>query len=108
MKFTADICVIGGSCTAVFAAIRAARLGKKVILVDRSGKFGGVATLNFVGMWHSLYDFEMKEQIIGGLTDEVLKQLERRNARKGEPRSWSTINTEELTLVLDDFVKQSQ
>ena len=32
---TADICVIGGSCTGVFAAVRAARLGAKVILVEQ-------------------------------------------------------------------------
>lgn len=29
----ADICVLGGSCTGVFAAIRAARLGAKVVLI---------------------------------------------------------------------------
>ena len=32
----ADICVIGGSATGVFAAVRAARLGAKVILVERA------------------------------------------------------------------------
>ena len=31
----ADICVLGGSCTGVFAAIRAARLGAKVVLVEK-------------------------------------------------------------------------
>lgn len=103
VKITADICVIGGSCTGVFAAVRAARLGKKVVLLERTGKFGGVATLDFVGIWHSLYDFEGKRQIIGGLTGEVLEQLEKRNARKGEQNGWSAINTEELTLVLDDL-----
>ena len=28
-----DICVLGGSCTGVFAAVRAARLGAKVAIV---------------------------------------------------------------------------
>ena len=38
----ADLCVIGGSCTGVFAAVRAARLGAKVILLERQNRFGGL------------------------------------------------------------------
>lgn len=37
---TADICVIGGSCTGVFAAVRAARLGAKVVLIERQNRLG--------------------------------------------------------------------
>jgi hypothetical protein len=29
-----DICVLGGSCTGVFAAVRASRLGSKVAIVE--------------------------------------------------------------------------
>ncbi|UCF17419.1 MAG: FAD-dependent oxidoreductase, partial [Phycisphaerales bacterium] len=36
----ADVCVLGGSCTGVFAAIRAARLGAKVILIEKQNSFG--------------------------------------------------------------------
>jgi glycerol-3-phosphate dehydrogenase len=32
-----DLCVIGGSCTGVFAAVAAARLGLKVALVEPNG-----------------------------------------------------------------------
>ena len=32
----ADICVVGGSCTGVFAAIRAARLGAKVVILEKT------------------------------------------------------------------------
>jgi heterodisulfide reductase subunit A-like polyferredoxin len=39
-----DICVLGGSCTGVFAAVRAARLGASVALVEKMNCFGGVAT----------------------------------------------------------------
>lgn len=45
-----DICVIGGSCTGVFAAIRAARLGAKVVLIEKQNRFGGVATTGLVCM----------------------------------------------------------
>ncbi|MBQ9775697.1 MAG: FAD-dependent oxidoreductase, partial [Lentisphaeria bacterium] len=80
---SADICVIGGSCTGVFAAVRAARLGAKVILVEKANRFGGVATCGLVGMWHSLFDMECQRQIIGGLTYEMLERLDRRGAVSG-------------------------
>jgi ribulose 1,5-bisphosphate synthetase/thiazole synthase len=62
----ADICVLGGSCTGVFAAVRAARLGAKVVIVEKQNRFGGVATNGLVHMWHSIYDTDFNEQIIGG------------------------------------------
>ena len=109
--FSADICVIGGSCTGVFAAIRAARLGAKVILVEQQNRFGGVATLGLVGMWHSLFDINGEQQIIGGLTYEVMERLEKRNSispwfRDGCKSLTHGIrfNTEELTLELDDMI----
>jgi flavin-dependent dehydrogenase len=59
-----DICVIGGSCTGVFAAIRAARLGARVAIVEKQNCFGGVATISMVNAWHSLLDTEFERQII--------------------------------------------
>jgi heterodisulfide reductase subunit A-like polyferredoxin len=38
-----DICVLGGSCTGVFAAVRAARLGAQVMIVEKQSHFGGAA-----------------------------------------------------------------
>lgn len=46
-----DICVLGGSVTGVFAAVRAARLGARVALVERQNAFGGVATSGLVNIW---------------------------------------------------------
>ena len=43
-----DIVVLGGSCTGVFAAVRAARLGARVAIIEQSGTFGGTATNSFV------------------------------------------------------------
>ena len=71
----ADVCVLGGSCTGVFAAIRAARLGARVVLVERANCFGGVATLSLVNVWHSPLDTEFTQPIIGGLTIETIERL---------------------------------
>ena len=70
-----DLVVIGGGCTGVFAAVRAARLGLKVAIIEKSNCFGGVATNGLVNVWHSLYDIDGKEQIIAGLTEEVEQML---------------------------------
>lgn len=41
----ADVVVVGGGTTGPLAAIAAARLGKKVVLIERFGSLGGVLTL---------------------------------------------------------------
>ena len=68
-----DVVVLGGSCTGVFAALKAAEAGAKVALIEMAGGFGGTATQGLVPVWHSLYATDGKRKIIGGLTD-ALKQ----------------------------------
>lgn len=48
----ADVRVLGGSCTGLFAAIRAARLGARVVIVEKDNCFGGIATTTMVDAWH--------------------------------------------------------
>ena len=106
----ADICVLGGSCTGVFAAVRAARLGARVIVVERQNAFGGVATRALVNVWHSFLDAEFKNRIIAGLSQEVIERLARRNAVLEYKRSPSTgfrFNSQELMMELDELVLES-
>ena len=49
-----DVCVIGGSCTGVFAAVAAARKGAKVAIVENHGFFGGMATASLLGVWQAI------------------------------------------------------
>jgi Dehydrogenases (flavoproteins) len=101
-----DVCVVGGSCTGVFAAIRAARMGARVALIEGHGFFGGTATAGLVSVWHSLFDTEGKKQIIAGLTDEVIEKMCARGmARKFEPENphkYVSFNAAELILTLDE------
>ncbi len=102
-----DICVIGGSCTGVFAAVRAARLGARVAIVEKQNCFGGVATAGLVNIWHSLLDTAQEKQIIGGLTVEIIERLKRRQAVDDSSSSASVayrLNTEELKIELDELV----
>jgi hypothetical protein len=105
-----DICVLGGSCTGVFAAVRAARLGAKVAVVEKQNCFGGVATSSLVNIWHSIYDTEHKIQIIAGLTTETVERLKKRNAvvtNENNPNSYYRFNSQELKIELDELVVEN-
>ncbi len=102
-----DICVLGGSCTGVFAAVRAARLGAKVAIVEKQNAFGGVATSSMVNIWHSMLNTEYDKQIIAGLTAEMIERLSLRKAVVNSERSASigvTFNSQELKIELDELV----
>ena len=108
-----DICVLGGSCTGVFAAVRAARLGAKVAIIEKQNCFGGVATAGMVNIWHSLYDNGNSKQIIAGLTQEVIERLKKRNAVIDYQKDMKInkcnayyLNTEELKIELDELVAE--
>jgi hypothetical protein len=105
-----DICVLGGSCTGVFAAVRAARLGASVALVEKMNCFGGVATSGMVNIWHSLQDTGYHQQIIAGLTWEVVERLQKRDAviRNQNSIDAFMLNTEELKIELDELVQESK
>ena len=104
-----DICILGGSCTGVFAGVRAARLGASVAVVEKQNAFGGVATSSLVNIWHSLYDTEGKQQIIAGLTKEVIDRLAVRDAVNvsSNPSSAYTFNSQELKIELDELVLEA-
>lgn len=103
----ADVCVVGGSCTGVFAAVRAARLGLRVAIVEKQNAFGGMATQAILGHWHSLQDTTFAREIIAGLTREVIERLRKRDAVECFERSPDygfVLNTEELKVELDELV----
>lgn len=104
-----DLCIIGGSCTGVFAAIRAARMGLKVVIVEQDTILGGMATAAQVNEWHSTWDTTGEQRIIGGLTLEVVDRLRKRNAiaeqrpiHRGEFR----FNSAELAGELDVLARE--
>ncbi|MDO6603953.1 FAD-dependent oxidoreductase [Arenibacter palladensis] len=113
-----DICVLGGSCTGVFAAVRAARLGAKVAIVEKQNAFGGVATNAMVNTWHSLRNTDFTKQIIAGLTSEVLERLAKRDAFVDSGRNpddkkiyrsqeLKNFNSQELKIELDELILES-
>lgn len=107
----ADICVAGGSCTGVFAAVTAARRGARVAVVEPQNRFGGTATASQVCYWHSIFNLDYSRQIIAGMTDEILHRLDRRGqvdyADGPDPSWYARLNTEELAIELDELVVEA-
>lgn len=108
--YDADICVIGGSCTGVFAAIRAARLGARVVIIEKQNMFGGTATAGLVNIWHTLYDTDYKEQIIAGLTYEVEQLLSKHDAAlfENNDSSGCRFNPVRLSVILDKLIIENK
>ena len=74
-SYKCDLLVIGGGPSGVCAAISAARLGAKVMLVDSGNCLGGMGTKGLVGPFMTCYDAKGEEMIIRGLFEEVVDRL---------------------------------
>lgn len=76
---TSDICIYGGTCAGVVAAIAAAKAGRSVLLIEPGRHLGGMTTggLGFTDIGNKL--------AIGGLSREFYKQL---GKHYGKDESW--------------------
>jgi glycine/D-amino acid oxidase-like deaminating enzyme len=67
-----DVLVIGGGLAGVSAAVSAARLGKKVTLIEKSIVLGGLATLGHVCIYLAICD-GLGTKVFGGMAEELLQ-----------------------------------
>ena len=79
MKAETEVLVIGGGTAGVSAAVAAARNGADVILAERLGYLGGLATGGLIALLLTLDDGRGC-QVIGGLCQEITDRLQRRGA----------------------------
>ena len=72
----ADICVVGAGISGVSAAIEAARLGRRVILVDGLPSLGGQAVNSIIGMMVGLFGNPPgNKQLTHGIADDIIRDL---------------------------------
>ena len=91
----ADVIVCGAGPAGVTAAITAARTGARVRLFEAHGALGGVWTTGLLGF---LLDFNKP-----GFNQELVRELDRRDARRLPSASSMTYEPEEMKLILDEL-----
>lgn len=79
VKAETQVLVVGGGTAGVSAAVAAARAGADVLLVERLGYLGGLATGGMIILLLTLDDGRGR-QVVGGLCQEVTDRLARRGA----------------------------
>lgn len=81
-----EVLVVGGGSAGVSAAVAAARNGADVILVERLGYLGGLATGGLIILLLTLDDGRGR-QVIGGVCQEMTDRLQQRGAAYFPPKS---------------------
>ena len=82
-KLEAEICVLGAGIAGTSAALEAARLGRKVLLVDGLPTLGGQAVNSIIGTFCGLFTNgapPKRFQLTHGIADELLRDLGRQGA----------------------------
>ncbi len=71
-----DICVLGAGIAGISAALEAARLGRKVVLVDGLPALGGQAVNSIIGTFCGLFaNGPHGYQLTHGIADDILRDL---------------------------------
>ncbi len=109
-----DLVVAGGGPAGAAAAICAARLGAKVVLLEATGSLGGTGTSALVSYWYTLTDGS--RSLAGGLCLELVQALCRENAaspnalekfKKGLPVGSIGFQPEAMKLLLDKLCQDA-
>src|SRR4051812_11781574 len=109
-----DLVVAGGGPAGTAAAVCAARLGLKVLLVEATGCLGGMGTSGLVASFGPVSDGE--RMLVGGFMKELLETMWAQKAfgphvvqefLHSQLNRWVPFNPEHLKRILDDFTVQA-
>ena len=102
VRVSADICVLGAGIAGVSAALEAARLGRKVALVDALPALGGQAVNSIIGTFCGLFaNGTHGIQLTHGIADDILRELGAQDAlhyRRGGPSNTTVVMYDEIAL----------
>jgi len=97
-----DVLVVGGGPGGVPAAVAAARMGARTVLVERYGFLGGMATAGLVNPYMEYWAGQ--RQLSRGIFAEIIDHLDRAGGLAADRQ---TFDEEILKLVLDDLVHEA-
>jgi hypothetical protein len=109
-----DLVVAGGGPAGTSAAVCAARLGLKVLLVEATGCLGGMGTSGLVASFGPVSDGE--RMLVGGFMRELLETMWAQKAfgpqvvpefLHSQLNRWVPFHPEHLKRILDEFVVQA-
>jgi flavin-dependent dehydrogenase len=99
----ADICVVGAGIAGISAALEAARLGRKVALVDGLHALGGQAVNSVIGTFCGLFSNGYHGyRLTHGIADGILRDLGAQGAlhyRHGGPSNTLVVQYDEVALA---------
>jgi len=100
-----DVCVVGGGLAGTMAAISAAREGKRVILLEKYGCLGGMATAALVFPFMRDCEAGSNKRVNAGLYARLLKEIYELGGSKSEDDRFYM--EEFMKIVLDRMVKEA-
>lgn len=109
-----DIVVAGGGPAGTAAAVCAARLGLKTLLVEATGCLGGMGTSGLVASFGPVSDGE--RMLVGGFMKELLQTMWQRQAfgphvvqefLDAQLNRWVPFKPESLKRILDEFAVEA-
>jgi len=81
IEVDADICVVGSGAAGISAALEAAGLGRRVVIVDSLPQLGGQAVNSIIGTFCGFYSNGLDcYQTVRGIAEGILRDLGARNA----------------------------
>jgi hypothetical protein len=104
-----EVLVAGGGMAGCAAALAAARAGAKVVLLERNGCLGGVATASMMGNIGNRFVVADGTQVVKGIAAEIVERLA---AVGAAPRDWRKCNgicmdSERLKIVWIDLLEEA-
>ena len=94
-----DVVVCGGGPAGIGAALGAARMGMKTIILEAGGCLGGTWTR---GQLSWIFDFKKK-----GICPEIISRLDARNARHGGNDKDFVYEPEAMKIILEDLIAEA-
>lgn len=95
-----DVCVLGAGISGVSAALEAAKLGRKVVIVDGAPALGGQAIGSIIGTLIGLYTHGPNPyQLTHGIADDLLRDLAAEGSLLRLHRSTVTFQYDEVRLA---------
>jgi hypothetical protein len=102
-QIDADVCVVGAGSAGVSAALEAARLGRRVALVDGLHALGGQAVNSVIGTFCGFFSNGYSGyQTVHGIADGILRDLGAQGAlhyRYGGPSNTIVVQYDEIALA---------